>query len=59
MDTETIKQQRTSEDQPAVSDRSEFSKNQEEALVAKIRDRFTEIEELIENMKSKLPARTQ
>jgi hypothetical protein len=59
LDTEAIKPPSSDQENGELSDRSEFPENQEEALMAKIRYRFSEIEELIEDMKSKLPVKSQ
>jgi len=56
---ETTKPQLTSQESVEISENANTPENREEELLAKIRDRFNEIEELIEDMKSKLPTKSK
>ena len=57
MNTETIKPQLTCEESPKMTEIAIPSEKHEEALLAKIRERFNEVQELIEDMQSKLPTK--
>jgi len=59
LNIETIKPQLTYQESSEISESSIPPENQEEALLAKIRNRFNEVKELIEDMKSKLPTKSK